>query len=114
MTIVSKVDNWFLFCFQDTYIPTNFFSPRKSFVAFPTLFGAILGGIMAFSLLGGRIPGLFYNYNNMMVSGGSNFATYNNSLLLVSLSAIPISLYGMFWALAYMVYRKEFTAAPGK
>ncbi len=69
---------------------------------------------MALSLLGGRIPGLFYNYSNMDISGGSSFATYNNALLLVSLSAIPIALYGLFWALAYMVYRKEFTAAPGK
>lgn len=69
---------------------------------------------MAFSLLGGRIPGLFYNHSRMYASGGDNFATYNNALLLVSLSAIPIALYGLFWALAYMVYRKEFTAAPGK
>jgi hypothetical protein len=88
--------------------------PKASFVSFPSAFGGILGGIMIASFLGGRIPALYYNYGRMLDSPAGSFATYNNALLLVSISMVPIAMYAMFWAVAYMIYRKEFTAAPGK
>lgn len=76
--------------------------------------GGVLGAAMGISLLGVRIPGLFYNYSNMADKDSDHFWTYDNSLLLVSLCVIPIALYGTYWAIAYMLFRKEFTAAPGK
>ena len=69
---------------------------------------------MITSFLGGRIPALFYNYNRMLNSPQGSFATYSNALLLVSITILPIAMYSMFWSVAYMVFRKEFTAAPGK
>lgn len=65
------------------------------------------------SLFGARIPGLYYNIGNMDTTG-EHYWTYNNSMLIVILSIIPIMLYGMFWSIAYMLFRREFTACPGK
>lgn len=67
---------------------------------------------MATSLLGARIPAIYYNYTDMAASGV--LWTYNNALLCVSLSILPITLYSYYWSLGYMLFRKEFTAVPGK
>lgn len=67
---------------------------------------------MAVSLLFGRIPALYYNYNNM--ASATVLWTYPNALLLVSLAILPIAFYSMYWSTGYMLFRKEFTAVPGK
>ncbi len=67
---------------------------------------------MAFSLLGARIPGIYYNYSDMASSGV--IWTYSNALLCISLSVIPIAFYNLYWSTGYMLFRKEFTAVPGK
>jgi len=59
------------------------------------------------SLLGARIPALYMNYSHMTTD------EYTNSMLLVSLSIIPIGCYSLYWSTAYMLFRKEFTAVPG-
>jgi hypothetical protein len=67
---------------------------------------------MATSLLGARIPGLYYSYAQM--DTGGTLWSYSNSLLLVSLTAIPIGAFSLYWSAGYMLFRKEFTAVPGK
>lgn len=68
------------------------------------------------SLFGARIPALYYNYNHMATDNNNqgDYWTYNNSMLIVILSILPIMLYGMFWSISYMLFRREFTACPGK
>ncbi len=95
-------------------MPSSVLYPKKSFVGFPMYFGAVLGTFMAIGLVGGRIPAIYYNYSAMDNNTSSSLTTYNNALLLVSLCVLPIALYGLFWGTAYMLFRKEFTAAPGK
>lgn len=68
---------------------------------------------MVVSLLFVRIPALYYNYSSM-ASDDTVMWTFENGLLLISLSLVPMVLYSMYWSLGYMLFRKEFTAAPGK
>ncbi len=63
---------------------------------------------------GARIPGLYYNYANMAVEGSGDWWTYDNVMLIVIMSVVPIALSGQFWSLSYMLFRREFTACPGK
>jgi hypothetical protein len=70
--------------------------------------GSVFGALLVISLLGARIPAVYYNYSNMSLDD------YNHALLLVSLSIIPIGLYSLYWSTGYMLFRKEFTAVPGK
>ena len=58
-----------------------------------------------------RIPGVYYSENEADPEGES--WSYNNALLIVSISVIPLACYGGFWATSYMMYHPEFTAAPG-
>jgi hypothetical protein len=70
-------------------MPQWFCVPKRQFFGFPAKLGAILGVLLAMSLLGGRIPGIFYSYSSMATDG--SFASYNNALLLISLSIIPVA-----------------------
>jgi hypothetical protein len=38
--------------------------------------------------------------------------SYNNALLIVLVSIVPISTYALFWAVCNMVFHREFTACP--
>lgn len=67
---------------------------------------------MIVSLLAFRIPSLYSYYNNF--DDTSSAYTYTNATLVVALSIVPIALYSNYWSIAYMVFRKEFTATPGK
>ena len=64
----------------------------------------------------GRIPALFYTYSSLkrrdIVSEG--WLSYDNVLLIVAMSVLPIAFAAMYWSLSYMLFRKEFTACPGK
>jgi hypothetical protein len=35
-------------------------------------------------------------------------------MLLVVFTIVPLACFGSYWAVSYMLFRKEFTAAPGK
>jgi hypothetical protein len=67
---------------------------------------------LATSLLGARIPAIYYNYSAMATS--DVLWTYSNALLVVSLTILPIAFYTLYWSTGYMLFRKEFTAVPGK
>jgi hypothetical protein len=67
---------------------------------------------MIISLLFARVPALFYSYDRLAAS--SSAWGFNDGLLLISMSIVPIGLYSTYWSLSYMLFRKEFTAAPGK
>eukprot|EP01040_Poterioochromonas_malhamensis_P016140 gene16140-18251_t len=96
---------------SETNDPKWFFIPKDRFFSFPFSLAAWLGAFMAFSLLGARIPGIYYNYSDMASSGV--IWTYSNALLCISLSVIPIAFYNLYWSTGYMLFRKEFTAVPG-
>ena len=65
-------------------------------------------------MYGARIPALYYNSGNMAAAGSGQLATYNNALLVVAISVVPVMCFGMFWSIAYMLFHKEFTACPGE
>lgn len=67
---------------------------------------------MAISLLGARIPALYYSYNSFATEGV--LWTYANAMLCVSLAILPIAFFTLYWATGYMLFRREFTAVPGK
>lgn len=68
---------------------------------------------MLVSLMFFRLPALYMHYSSMDDDSSSNLQTYNNAMLLVAISAIPLFAYSSFWSLSYMLFRKEFTASPG-
>jgi hypothetical protein len=87
---------------------------------------------MVISLYGARLPAIFYNYHNMSnndddqvnsTSSGSaddsssssgELWSYQNALLFIALGAVPLVILSTFWSVSYMLFRKEFTACPGK
>lgn len=90
----------------------KYFKPKESFFTFPTQMLTVIGILLFISLFIARIPGLFLNSDNMEESGSGEIYTYDNSLLLVSISFTPIAFYSLYWAYGYMLFRKEFTASP--
>ncbi len=88
--------------------PTCFAYPKlHGFFEFPRKLGAVFGVLMFISLLGIRVPSLFFNFSNMSA------AQYASAMLYVVLASVPIALYSNFWSLAAMLFRPEFTASPG-
>lgn len=73
----------------------------------------IFGVLMLVSLMFFRLPALYTHYSSMDDDSSGNLQTYNNAMLLVAISAIPLFAYSSFWSLSYMLFRKEFTASPG-
>ena len=53
------------------------------------------------SLYVARIPALYYAYPNMS-KNGSALANYNNAILIIILSVVPIYLMATYWSIAYM------------
>lgn len=72
----------------------------------------ILSTVMACNLYIARIPAIYYAYHN--TGSTSPTWTYDDALMVVNLSVITVALGGLFWSLSYMLFRKEFTASPGK
>ena len=95
-------------------MPTAFFKPHEGFFLFPGKMAAIMSILLSVSLLGARLPAMYYHYASMADSGSGLLYTYDNAMLLVVFSIIPLAFMGNFWAVSYMLFRKEFTAAPGK
>ena len=84
----------------------------QNWVLFPGKYGAFLGVLLCINFYIARIPAIFNSEASAEPNGQS--WSYNNALLLVSVSVIPIACYGLFWSTCYMTYFPEFTAAPGK
>ena len=54
---------------------------------------------------------LLWCRNADLLEGDSKWS-YNNFLLVVLVSIIPISAYALFWSVCNMVFHREFTACP--
>lgn len=50
----------------------------------------------------------------MAPEGSGESYTYDNAMLLVVFTIIPLAFFSNFWAISYMLFRAEFTAAPGR
>jgi hypothetical protein len=85
--------------------------PKNDFAMFPKGLGAFTGLFMSLSLFSARVPVLYYSYDNFD-KNGVNWS-YNDAMLCLTMSIIPIALFGIYWSISYMVFRKEFTASPG-
>lgn len=75
---------------------------------------AVLSVLLATSLMGARLPAMYFHYASMAPEGSGESYTYNNAMLLVVFTIVPLACFGSFWATSYMLFRKEFTAAPGR
>jgi hypothetical protein len=95
-------------------LPTAFFKPHAGFFTFPGGMAALMSALLGASLMGARLPALYYHYNSMAPTGSGESYTYDNAMLLVVFTIVPLACFGNFWSVSYMLFRKEFTAAPGK
>lgn len=75
---------------------------------------SLLSILLGASLMGARLPAMYYHYNNMTGLPEDDAYTYDNAMLLVVFTIVPLACFGNYWAIAYMLFRREFTAAPGK
>jgi hypothetical protein len=100
---------------MDSVKPCCFF-PTRSYVVFPSKKVLVISVLMGINMYVGRVPALFYTYTSLarrdiMLEG---WLSYDNVLLIVAMSVLPIAFAAMYWSLSYMLFRKEFTACPGK
>lgn len=70
--------------------------------------------IMMINLYAARLPMIYYSCSDMAPSGSGSPYTYDNALLYIDFGVLVIGCFAMFWSLAYMVFKREFTASPGK
>jgi hypothetical protein len=94
---------------QPNHQPTAFFIPHEGFFMFPGKMAAVMSTLLGISLWGARLPAIYFHYASMTSND-----TYDSAMLLVVFSIIPLACMGNFWSVSYMLFRKEFTAAPGK
>ena len=76
----------------------------------------MLSIVMALNMYLGRIPALYYTYNHLFSKGETftGWLSYDNVLLIIAMSVLPIAFAAMYLSLSFMLFRKEFTACPGK
>ena len=83
---------------------------------FPARKALIINILLAINMYAGRLPAIYYAYsplyaNDEILTGWLN---YDNVLLIVSFSVLPIAFAAMYWSVSFMLFRREFTACPGK
>lgn len=103
---------------DEVHNPSSCLCPKTRFFIFPSRLGVVLGGLFVFSLLAVRLPSLYFAYSDISNDDAQddqndNGWSYDTAMLFVILSVIPIGLYAFYWTVAYMLFRKEFTASPG-
>jgi hypothetical protein len=94
---------------EPTHVNTACCRPHSGFFHFPWRMAAILGAALGLSLLAYRLPIAYVHYSAFTDSGYS----YDTAMLLVISSIVPLAAYSGYWSVAFMLFRKEFTAAPG-
>ncbi len=84
--------------------------PQRAFVIFPGRFLAGVAFALFASLFAARIPAIY-----LMFEHGHSPSQYSlaNATLTLSLSVVPITALGLFASVSYMLFEREFTAAPG-
>ena len=97
------------------YVPVGWFQRSNGYVAFPHQLAAYYSALIFTSLYIARIPGLYTSFNAFPDDDENTDAlgTYQNALLVVILSIVPIFFLSQYWSISYMLFRKEFTACPG-
>jgi hypothetical protein len=92
----------------------RFLLPRKSYVMFPAKMALIVSTLMMINLYAARIPAIYYRAKDMSGDNTGSLVNYNSALLIVNMSIITIGSMSMYWSVAFMLFKKEFTASPGK
>lgn len=77
---------------------------------FPGRDAAILGAILSINMVIARLPALYRHANDIDLKSQWS---YQDAMILIQLTIIPIFSYAMYWSLSLMLFRKEFTASPG-
>lgn len=133
LSLVTKAsDFWILNVITDVFLALVFFFycrnvhrqnvdtsrhrlclPRQSYVIFPAKMAIILSSIMMINLYAVRIPALYYHAKDMSTTNSGTLDNYNSALLIVNASIIVIGSLAMYWSIAYMIFKKDFTASPG-
>lgn len=87
-----------------------------SYVVFPSRKALVINIVMAVNMYAGRIPSLYYTFDHLIAAGYSTtgWLSYDNLLLVVAMSVLPIGFAAMYWSVSFMLFRREFTACPGK
>eukprot|EP00601_Ochromonadales_sp_CCMP2298_P015213 CAMPEP_0173230332 /NCGR_PEP_ID=MMETSP1142-20121109/7702_1 /TAXON_ID=483371 /ORGANISM="non described non described, Strain CCMP2298" /LENGTH=911 /DNA_ID=CAMNT_0014159431 /DNA_START=16 /DNA_END=2751 /DNA_ORIENTATION=+ len=94
---------------EPTHVPTACCKPHSGFFNFPWRMAAMMGAALGLSLLCYRLPSAYLHYEHFAASSYS----YDTAMLLVIGSIVPLAAFSGYWSIAFMLFRKEFTAAPG-
>jgi hypothetical protein len=79
---------------------------------FPGQLAGYVSGAMWLSLFAARVPAVYYSYDPT-ADDDVALSAYNNALLVVIFSTVPLLLLAGYWSVSYMLFRSEFTACPG-
>lgn len=85
--------------------------PQKAFVLFPGRFLAVVSFALFASLFAARIPALYMMFEHELHSSAWSLSDVT---LTLSLSVVPITALGLFSSVSYMLFEREFTAAPDR
>jgi len=88
------------------------FKRLEGYVVFPGKEAGILGALLSINMVCARIPALYRSATDLN-QNSTSVGTYDDAMLLVQLSIIPIFCYGMYWSISLMLFNSEFTASPG-
>jgi hypothetical protein len=88
----------------------NIHNPEKHII-FPKKLAGYLSVLLVFNLFIARVPAIYLNVDEMEPEGED--WSFQNALLIILASIIPITSYGLFWSLCNMMYHSEFTTCPG-
>ena len=107
---------YYFYFSQSDSITRCFLLPQRSYVVFPSRKALVINILLAVNMYAGRLPALYYTYNKMLVRNEvlTGWLNYDNVLLIVSFSVLPIAFAAMYWSISFMLFRREFTACPGK
>ena len=96
---------------KSTHEQPNCLLPQHGFVIFPVRLVAIVSSLLMCSLFLGRVPAIYKIFEDRHRVATPPW-TLDNATLVLSLSVATITSLGLFLSDAYMLFEKEFTAAP--
>ena len=95
--------------------PRFWLLPQPHFVIFPYYLPVIFSILMAGNLFVGRLPYIYYQYDNLQAAAAEgSIWNYDFSLIVISVfTVINLYTFSKFWSIAIMLFNKKFTACPG-
>ena len=95
--------------------PRFWLLPQTHFVIFPYYLPVIFSILMAGNLFVGRLPYIYYQYDNLQAAAAEgSIWNYDFSLIVISVfTVINLYTFSKFWSIAIMLFNKKFTACPG-